>query len=72
MGTFTATRKPNDERPDVSCAGLGGLSSMRSLDDSVGVGMADGSVRLIKNKISLDTWRAAATASGGEVLGPDF
>src|SRR5262249_46948719 len=32
QGTFNGLgRKPNDERPDVSCEGLGGLSAARSL-----------------------------------------
>jgi hypothetical protein len=36
------------------------------------VGMADGSVRFISGRISLDTLRAAFTRDGGEVLGNDF
>jgi prepilin-type processing-associated H-X9-DG protein len=38
----------------------------------VNVGMADGSIRFVSNGISLATWRALGTISGGEVLGPDF
>jgi prepilin-type processing-associated H-X9-DG protein len=38
----------------------------------VNVGMADGSVRLINNSISPQTWYAACTPNGGEVLGDDF
>jgi type II secretory pathway pseudopilin PulG len=70
-GTFAATRKLNDERPDVSCAGFGGLSALRSLDGSVGVGMADGSVRVVKDTIAFETWQALCTRAGGEVI-PDF
>src|SRR6202042_2538474 len=29
QGTFTATRTLNDPKPDVNCAGLGGLSGLR-------------------------------------------
>ena len=73
QGTFNSGRKPNDERPDVSCAGLGGLSGPRSLDEYIPVGMGDGSVRLINGKkISYETWKAAITPAGGEVLGSDF
>jgi prepilin-type processing-associated H-X9-DG protein len=38
----------------------------------VNVGMADGSVRLINNSISPQTWYAACTPNGGEVQGDDF
>jgi type II secretory pathway pseudopilin PulG len=47
QGTFTGTRPPNDARPDVDCGGAGGLSALRSLDETVGVAMGDGSTRLI-------------------------
>jgi len=36
------------------------------------VGMADGSVRIISNSITLETLRAAFTRNGGEVLGNDW
>jgi hypothetical protein len=73
QGTFNVARKPNDERPDVNCAGLGGLSGPRSLDDHIQVGMGDGSVRAINGKkISFETWKVAITPAGGEVLGADF
>jgi len=36
------------------------------------VGMADGSVRLISNRVTLGTLRAAFTRNGGEVLGNDW
>ena len=54
QGTFTATRILNDEKPDVSCAGLGGLSGLRSEDDNVNILMADGSVRAISVKVKLE------------------
>ena len=34
--------------------------------------LGDGSVRFVNNGISLPTWRALATRSGGEVLGNDY
>ena len=33
--------------------------------------MADGSVKFMKNSISLPTWRALASSQGGEVLSAD-
>jgi type II secretory pathway pseudopilin PulG len=73
QGTFNSRLRPNDERPDVSCGGVSGVSALRSLDDNVQVGLADGSVRSVNaKKISHATWKAAITPNGGEVLGPDW
>jgi type II secretory pathway pseudopilin PulG len=73
QGTFNGRLKPNDDRPDVTCDGQGGVSALRSLNDKVAVGIADGSVKLIDaKKISLTTWQAALTPAGGEVLGNDW
>jgi hypothetical protein len=72
QGTFNGELKFNDERPDVSCAGLGGVSALRSLDGFVIVGLCDGSVRRVGPKVSHTTWKAALTPNGGEVLGADW
>jgi prepilin-type N-terminal cleavage/methylation domain-containing protein len=73
QGTFNGALRPNDERPDVSCAGLGGVSALRSLHDIISVGLADGSVRTIDaKKITHKTWMAAITPAGEEALGPDW
>jgi type II secretory pathway pseudopilin PulG len=61
QGTFTATRTLNDEKPDANCAGFGGLSGLRSNDDSVSILMADGSVRAVTGKMTLDQWKALAS-----------
>ena len=37
----------------------------------VNVGMMDGSVRSVRDSISLGAWRAAGTRSGGESIGLD-
>jgi Tfp pilus assembly protein PilE len=72
QGTFNGQLQPNDERPDVSCGGAGGVSALRNLHDYVLVGLGDGSVRTVAQKISETTWRAAMTPNGGEVLGADW
>jgi hypothetical protein len=71
QGTFTATRTLNDDKPDVNCAGFGGLSALRSEEDVTLILVADGSVRPITAKAKLDVWKALATRNGGEVV-PDF
>jgi type II secretory pathway pseudopilin PulG len=73
QGTFNAELRLNDPRPDVSCAGAGGVSALRSLGDSVNVGLLDGSVRTLSaRRLSHETWKAAMTPAGGEVLGADW
>src|SRR5262249_28940310 len=72
QATTTVTRKLNDERPDVDCGGDGGLAGPRSNQGGANVLLGDGSVRFVTSKTSLDTWKAAATRAGGEVLGPDW
>ncbi len=69
---FNGRLRPNDQRPDVSCAWEGGVSAIRSRLSIVTVGMADGSVRSVSASISEATWRAAITPAGGEVLGADW
>jgi hypothetical protein len=71
QGTFTGTRVLNDKKPDVNCAGAGGLSGLRSLNKTTNIGMCDGSVRSISDKVNADTWKALSTRAGGEVIG-DF
>jgi type II secretory pathway pseudopilin PulG len=71
QGTFTATRTLNDEKPDVNCAGFGGLSGLRSEVDLTLLLYCDGHVDLIGMSVSLDIWKALATRDGGEVI-PNF
>jgi hypothetical protein len=71
QGTFSATRPLNDPAPDVNCAGVGGLSGLRSLSDTVQVAFCDGSVRAINKKVNLEVWQALATRAGGEII-PNF
>ena len=72
QGTFNGRLMPNDERPDVSCGGVSGVSALRSLDEFVLVGLADGSTRAVKNTISRKTWEYAMDPADGMVLGPDW
>lgn len=72
QGTFNGKLRPNDERPDVSCGGVSGVSALRSFNRYVQVGMFDGSVRTVVTDISHKTWKAAMTPNGGEALGADW
>jgi prepilin-type processing-associated H-X9-DG protein len=73
QGTFTATRLPNDSRPDVSCGGIGGLSALRGSSNIINVAFCDGSVHTITvEKIKMDTLKALSTRAGGEVVNFDF
>jgi Protein of unknown function (DUF1559) len=73
QGTFNGKLKLNDERPDVSCGGEGGVSTLRSLDDDITVGLADGSVRTINaKKLSFKTWTYALDPADGNPLGSDW
>jgi prepilin-type processing-associated H-X9-DG protein len=53
--------------PDKELPKLGG-----QFPGGFNVGMCDGSVRFLSNKISKETLKAAITRNGGEVLGSDF
>jgi hypothetical protein len=70
-GTFTGTRTVNDERPDVNCGGMGGMSGLRSMSDTVWIGMGDGSVRKMSNKVALNVIQNLANCADGMVI-PDF
>jgi type II secretory pathway pseudopilin PulG len=72
QGTFNARLLPNDERPDVSCGGVSGVSALRSLDDFILVELGDGSARSVKNTISKTTWTYAIDPADGMPMGPDW
>lgn len=72
QGTFNGRLMPNDERPDVSCGGVSGVSALRSFTPSVVVGLCDGSVRSVKNTISRPTWEHAIDPADGFPLGADW
>ncbi len=72
QGTFTGTRSVNDPRPDVDCGGMGGLSGGRSLGKSCAAGIADGSVRTIKDDVKVATWKIIAGRNDGLPVPNDF
>jgi type II secretory pathway pseudopilin PulG len=72
QGTFNSRLQPNDERPDVSCGGVSGVSALRSFDKFVLVGLGDGSARSVKNTISKMTWQHAIDPADGFPLGADW
>jgi prepilin-type processing-associated H-X9-DG protein len=71
QGTFNGTRKINDDRPDVSCAGEGGLSGLRSLGNGANTAFADGSVRYLLDNVGADVWRLLTSRNDGMVI-PNF
>jgi hypothetical protein len=71
QGTFTGTRVLNDARPDVSCGGAGGLSGLRSLEDTVPIALCDGSVRVVKQNLALEVWKLLSARNDGQQI-PGF
>ena len=65
---YSAYAAPNAKVPDVWLRGSELLFEGASSNHAsvVVVGMADGSARSVSDSTSLDVWRAAASASGGE------
>lgn len=64
--------EPNASVPDCAVFGTippSGIFGLRSNHPGgVTVGMADGSVRFVKNSINFEVWRALGTRAGGEVV----
>jgi prepilin-type N-terminal cleavage/methylation domain-containing protein len=60
---FQLNPRPTDCDPTLTSTGHSG---------GMEVGLADGSVRFVASSLSGDTWWAACTPSGGEVLGNDW
>ena len=69
--TFTGTRTMNDAKPDVNCAGFGGLSGLRMAPGVGLLGYCDGSVRTIGSDIKVEGWKALTSRNGGEPI-PEF
>ncbi|WP_422930034.1 DUF1559 domain-containing protein [Singulisphaera sp. PoT] len=63
---------PNNALPDcLSQYAIGRLSARSQHPGGVNVLMTDGHVQFYKNSVSVVTWRAIATRSGGEVISSD-
>ncbi len=82
MGEMCCTAYNHVATPNgPTCAGLGFPGNMANMPMQVppssrhpgGVNtmMGDGSIRFLKNSVSLTTWRALGTRNGGEVLSAD-
>lgn len=68
---FTAALPPNAPVPDATAHGMGWLAARSNFPGGVCCGLADGSVRFIRDSIDLAAWRALATRAGGEVVATD-
>ena len=69
---LTAGRAANSGKPDVDCGGEGGMAGPRTNRNVFNAGMCDGSVRGVTLTLKLETWQAACTRNGGEILGADW
>ncbi|QEL15108.1 DUF1559 family PulG-like putative transporter [Limnoglobus roseus] len=70
---FTAALTPNSTTPDVAGHGQGWFTARSPFAGGVNAALADGSVRFFRDSISVTTWRAMATRTGGEVVnGGDY
>jgi prepilin-type N-terminal cleavage/methylation domain-containing protein/prepilin-type processing-associated H-X9-DG protein len=70
---YTAALTPNSPDPDATAHGIGFLSARSNFSGGVNVCFGDGSVRFIRDSISITAWRAFATRAGGEVInGNDY
>jgi prepilin-type N-terminal cleavage/methylation domain-containing protein/prepilin-type processing-associated H-X9-DG protein len=83
MGEMCCTTYNHVSTPNTkTCAGIGFPGNMANMamqvppssnhSGGVNAAMGDGSVRFIKNTITLATWRALGTIRGGEVIQDDF
>jgi len=71
MSGFSAYQVPNSKIPDVYGHGIGWLGARGLHPGGVLALTGDGSVRFVKDSVSLATWRALATRAGGEVISAD-
>jgi prepilin-type processing-associated H-X9-DG protein len=69
MTTFGAFIPPNSAIPSAQSANQGFMAAKSYHTGGVNVLMADGSVRLVPDSVSYESWRAAATINNGETAG---
>jgi prepilin-type N-terminal cleavage/methylation domain-containing protein/prepilin-type processing-associated H-X9-DG protein len=73
IGYYSHTLVPNYKQFDCGDAAIvaGHIAARSYHPGGVNVGMADGSVKFVKDTISLVTWGALGTRTGGEVVSSD-
>ncbi|OJW19964.1 MAG: hypothetical protein BGO49_10595 [Planctomycetales bacterium 71-10] len=73
VSTYGHTVPPNYKGFDCMDTywGVGHLAARSYHSGGVNVGMADGSVKFVKDSVSLQTWRALGTKAGGEIISAD-
>ena len=62
----------NDPAMPVSTAGSQYSAARSRHTGGVNVALCDGSVRFVRNSISIATWQSLGTMNGSEVIGNDF
>ncbi|MFQ3651975.1 MAG: DUF1559 domain-containing protein [Gemmataceae bacterium] len=67
-----AWQTPNSRLPDWFTCGFGWMSASSNHTGGVNTLFCDGSVRFVRDGISLAVWRAAFTRAGGEVINSNF
>jgi hypothetical protein len=72
QATFTGTRVIDDDRPDVDCDGIGGLSALRSLDGIITVTFCDGSVRTFRKTVPLEVWKNLCAYNDGNLIPAEY
>lgn len=70
MGFYDMFKMPPQARPTVQECDV--LRPQAFTSSGCQVALIDGSVRTVSTLISLDTWKAALSPSGGEILGSDW
>jgi prepilin-type N-terminal cleavage/methylation domain-containing protein/prepilin-type processing-associated H-X9-DG protein len=70
--SYTHYQLPNSPLPDAQICGNGIFAARSNHSGGVNACLLDGSVRFVRDSISLPTWRGLGTRAGGEVLGNDF
>ena len=71
QGTFTGTRTPNDDRPDVDCGGIGGLRPAHH-GPRHSRRLLRGQRRGVDPTLSMKTWKMATDCRDGKPLGEDW
>jgi prepilin-type N-terminal cleavage/methylation domain-containing protein/prepilin-type processing-associated H-X9-DG protein len=73
VSTYSHTVPPNYKGFDCMDTywGVGHIAARSYHSGGVNVVLADGSVRFVKDSVSIQTWRALGTKAGGEIISAD-